>query len=434
MIRYNYITRQAGGKHMSENIERAVLVGVQEKSEVNGGDVDVLMEELAELARTAGAEIVGELVQRREGVHPGHYVGKGKLDELAALVLAEDAALVICNDELSPAQLRNMSQALNARIIDRTALILDIFAMRARSAEGKVQVELAQLKYRLSRLAGMGTGKAMSRLGGGIGTRGPGETKLETDRRHARNKITRLNKELEEIRQRRGVLRNRRERTGVPIVSLVGYTNAGKSTIMRALSGEDVFVEDKLFATLDTTTRKVDFNGTEALLTDTVGFIQKLPTDLVMAFKSTLEELSFADILVHVVDSSNPAYQKHMETVYDTLAELGAGEKPVVTVFNKTDRREPGSALPLSDKRAYRCVQTSALTGEGMDALTEAIVGALASLRRRISVLLPYSEGRLLGFIHDNCTVITRDDREEGIFLELFTDSEAEGRLKSYVL
>lgn len=390
------------------------------------------MEELRALLETAGGHCAGKLIQSRQSPDPKTLIGAGKAAELRELCESEGAGLVVFDTELSPSQASALAEALGRRVIDRSALILDIFASRAKTAEGRLQVELAQYKYMLPRLSGLG--QELSRLGGGIGTRGPGETKLETDRRHARNKITRLNKELEEIRQRRGVLRNRRERTGVPIVSLVGYTNAGKSTIMRALSGEDVFVEDKLFATLDTTTRKVDFNGTEALLTDTVGFIQKLPTDLVMAFKSTLEELSFADILVHVVDSSNPAYQKHMETVYDTLAELGAGEKPVVTVFNKTDRREPGSALPLSDKRAYRCVQTSALTGEGMDALTEAIVGALASLRRRISVLLPYSEGRLLGFIHDNCTVITRDDREEGIFLELFTDSEAEGRLKSYVL
>lgn len=417
---------------MENNIktERVVLAGIDEKSPVN--DIQEQMAELAELARTAGTEVAGQLLQRREDIHPGHYLGKGKVEELRDLVRETQADCVICNDELSPAQMRNLSDMLSLKVLDRTALILDIFAMRARSAEGKVQVELAQLKYRLSHL--VGAGKAMSRLGGGIGTRGPGETKLETDRRIIRDKVTRLRHELEDIRKRRDLLRHQRERAGAPLVALTGYTNAGKSTLMNALSGAEAFVENKLFATLDTTTRKLDLNDSEALLVDTVGFIQKLPTDLIEAFKSTLEEVRYADVLVHVVDASHPTFAAHMDVVYSTIASLEASGKPIITVFNKIDKLDDtGSAAPLFDKRAVAAVRASALTGQGIPEIIVAISEALRSLRKRVAVLIPYDQGRLMDYIHKNCTVISQEHTENGASLELYADGEALGRLESFI-
>ncbi|MCL2703141.1 MAG: GTPase HflX [Defluviitaleaceae bacterium] len=414
--------------------ERAVLAGIEDKSHRGAvsGDIDELMAELAELAGTAGAEVAGKLVQRREGIHPGHYLGKGKIDELKALARETDADCVILNDELSPAQIRNLSNMLNMKIIDRTALILDIFAMRARSAEGRMQVEMAQLKYRLSRLSGAGA--AMSRLGGGIGTRGPGETKLETDRRHIRDKLTKLRQELKEVRQRRGLLRRQRERSGIPVIALVGYTNAGKSTMMNLLSGADVFVENKLFATLDTTTRKIEINGAEVLLTDTVGFIQKLPTDLVEAFKSTLEELVYADILIHVVDASSQTFQNQMNVAYSTIASLGAGSGPVITVFNKIDKLDGVMNAPLTDPRASFCVRTAALRGTGKGDLLEAIEQTLKSLRKRITVLLPFGEGYLLDYAHKHCTVLNREHTADGVLLEVYGDEEAVGKLGMFAI
>jgi GTP-binding protein HflX len=413
--------------------ETAVLAGIDDRDCIGlYGGIDEQLDELAELTSTAGAEVAGRLAQKRENVHPGHYLGKGKIEELKELAESLGAGMVICNDELSPAQLRNLSNILDMKVLDRTALILDIFAMRARSAEGKVQVEMAQLKYRLSHLTGMG--KAMSRLGGGIGTRGPGETKLETDRRQIREKLTRLRRELAEIRERRGLLRQKRERSGIPVISLVGYTNAGKSTLMRLLSGADVFVEDKLFATLDATTRKIELGTAEVLLTDTVGFIQKLPADLVEAFKSTLEELTYADILLHVVDASNPAHQNHMGVVYQTLASLETGGKPVITVFNKTDKLDSDSqAAVFTDPRAEACVNTAAINGAGREELLSAIETVLQSMRRSITVLIPFSQGALLDYAHKNCNIISREHTPDGVLLELFAEGEALGRLSGYI-
>ncbi|MDR1705535.1 MAG: GTPase HflX [Clostridiales bacterium] len=410
--------------------ETAILAGIDDKECIGlYGDISEQLDELAELAATAGATVKGRLTQRRENVHPGHYLGKGKIEELKDLAISEWASMVICNDELSPAQLRNLSDMLNMKVLDRTALILDIFAMRARSAEGKVQVEMAQLKYRLSHLTG--AGRAMSRLGGGIGTRGPGETKLETDRRQIREKLTRLRRELAEIRDRRRLLRHNRERSGIPVISLVGYTNAGKSTLMRLLSGADVFVEDKLFATLDATTRKIELGTAEVLLTDTVGFIQKLPADLVEAFKSTLEELKYADILLHVVDVSNPAHQNHMGVVYQTLASLEIGGKPVITVYNKTDKLDrDNQAVLLADPRAEVCVRTAAVNRTGRDELLNAMDTVLQSLRRSITVLLPFSQGWLMDYAHKNCNVISREHTQDGVLLELYAEGEALGRLR----
>lgn len=309
---------------LNELEERVILVAVEmdERSSRSAMDTDACLDELEELVKTAGGTAVARSVQKRERIHPGHYLGTGKIEELKAMLSAYDATGIVCDDELSPAQLRNLEQMLGTKVMDRTIVILDIFAARALSGEGKIQVELAQLKYRLSRLTGMGA--SMSRLGGGIGTRGPGEKKLETDRRYIKERIAELNKDAQEIRTHRELLRAQRSKKGTPVISLVGYTNAGKSTILNRLSDAGVLAEDKLFATLDTTTRKIELpGGSEVFLTDTVGFIQKLPHHLVQAFRATLEELQYADILLHVVDASDANRAEHIEVVYDTLRSLG---------------------------------------------------------------------------------------------------------------
>ena len=297
-----------------EEKERVLLVGV---SEQDGDDTEDSIKELAELARTAGAEVVGTLVQNRERVHPGTYVGKGKVEEIRERMLETNAEGIICDDELSPAQLRNLSDMLDAKVMDRTLIILDIFAMRAATSEGKIQAELAQLKYRASRLTGMG--RAMSRLGGGIGTRGPGEKKLEIDRRLIGSRISQLKRELAEVRKHRDITRGERIKNKVPVAAIVGYTNAGKSTLLNTLTNADVLEENMLFATLDPTTRLLELPGKQQiLLTDTVGFIRKLPHHLVEAFKSTLEEAKYADYILHVVDASNSKADKQMHIVYET--------------------------------------------------------------------------------------------------------------------
>ena len=296
---------------MKELEERVILVAVSTSDE---DDTEASLDELEELVKTAGGTAVARSVQKRERIHPGHYLGTGKIEELKAMLSAYDATGIVCDDELSPAQLRNLEQMLGTKVMDRTIVILDIFAARALSGEGKIQVELAQLKYRLSRLTGMGA--SMSRLGGGIGTRGPGEKKLETDRRYIKERIAELNKDAQEIRTHRELLRAQRSKKGTPVISLVGYTNAGKSTILNRLSDAGVLAEDKLFATLDTTTRKIELpGGSEVFLTDTVGFIQKLPHHLVQAFRATLEELQYADILLHVVDASDANRAEHIEVI-----------------------------------------------------------------------------------------------------------------------
>ena len=339
----------------AEPEERAYLVAVELKR--RGGsssaagrrwDPQSSLEELALLAETAGARVVGRTVQRLERPHPAHYVGSGKLDEIRAERGRTDYTLVIFDDELSPSQQRSLEGALQVKVLDRTALIIDIFARRARSREGRLQVDLAQAQYLLPRLAGQWS--HLERLEGRIGTRGPGETQLETDRRLVRSKIGRLKKQLEAVRRQRALYRRRRSRTGVPVVALVGYTNAGKSTLMRALSGADVFVEDLLFATLDPLTRRVVLpGGRQVLLTDTVGFIQKLPTQLVAAFRATLEELSESDLLLHVVDITHPNAAEQSEAVERSLVELEVAEKPRLTVFNKVDCLTHRDGAPLRD-------------------------------------------------------------------------------------
>ena len=410
-----------------KDIEKVILVGVEsDRAEIS---MEESLRELEDLAKTAGAEALDSLIQKREAAHPGHYLGKGKLDELKDLIALHGATGVICDDELSPGQIRRMSEVLDVKIMDRTMLILDIFAGRASSAEGKVQVELAQLKYRLSHLSGLG--KSLSRLGGGIGTRGPGEKKLETDRRHIRARISALQRELKEIQVSRGVMRERREKNNLPVVSLAGYTNAGKSTLMNLITNAGVLEEDKLFATLDTTTRKITLpGGTTALLTDTVGFIQKLPHSLIQAFKATLEEMLRADILLHVIDASNPAREHQMAVVYKTLGELKCQDKDIIAVFNKTDMPHE---LPLpADKRAAAALSMSARTGQGRDALLAAIEEAVSRRKRRLTVLIPYTEGRLLSLAHGKCEIISESHEEGGTRVELYADGEMTERLRGF--
>ena len=317
----------------NEMEERVILVGV---SSQDGDDTEDSLDELEELVKTAGAVTVGRVIQNRQTIHPGLYIGSGKVEELLDEIAWTNATGIVCDDELSPAQLRNLSDALNVKVMDRTLIILDIFAARASTSEGKIQVELAQLRYRMSRLSGIG--KSMSRLGGGIGTRGPGEKKLEVDRRLIASRISQLKRELEEVKRHREVNRVARRRNRVPVAAIVGYTNAGKSTLLNALTGAGILAEDKLFATLDPTTRMLELPGSQKLLlTDTVGFIRKLPTDLVDSFKSTLDEVREADLLIHVVDISHPDFEEQIAVVDKTIADLGAGGKPTMIVFNKID-------------------------------------------------------------------------------------------------
>lgn len=413
--------------HTNEVEEKVILVGIDQNSV--GMDTERCLEELEELAKTAGAVTVCKMIQKREGIHPAHYVGKGKLEEIAAAIAAFDATGIICDDELSPAQIKNLEQALHIKIMDRTMLILDIFAGRAISSEGKIQVELAQLKYRLSRLAGIGA--SMSRLGGGIGTRGPGEKKLETDRRYIKERIGELNRDLKDIETHRALLRAKRKKTGSPVVSLVGYTNAGKSTTLNMLTDAGVLAEDKLFATLDTTTRKLKLpGGTEVLLTDTVGFIQKLPHHLIQAFRATLEELTYADILLHVVDASNETRQEQMAVVYQTLNALGCEKTPVITVYNKMDL-EVSTPLP-PDHRAVDFVRLSAKTGEGAQELLYCIEELIKSFKKPIKVCIPYQDGHMLQYIYGKSEIIFEEHTEQGVVLEIFADEEVQNRLEGY--
>ena len=418
--------------HELEEIqERLILVGVEleDRHSRSAMETEACLDELEELIQTAGGISVTRTIQKREQVHPGHYLGKGKIEELQMMIRTHDATGIVCDDELSPAQLRNLEKMLDTKVMDRTIVILDIFAKRAISGEGKIQVELAQLKYRLSRLAGMGA--SMSRLGGGIGTRGPGEKKLETDRRYIKERIAELNKEAKEIQTHRELLRSQRSKKGTPVVSLVGYTNAGKSTIINALTDAGVLAEDKLFATLDTTTRQVKLpGGSEILLTDTVGFIQKLPHHLIQAFRATLEELKYADILLHVVDASNPHREEQMVVVYETLRDLGCGDTPVILVYNKMDR---AVELPLPvDKNARDAVQISAMTGMGMERMLTSVEELLKTFRHSMKAVIPYTDGGLLGWIHGRCEIIQEEHQAQGVYVEVYVDEEAKNRLKKY--
>lgn len=392
-----------------EEKERVILIGVQLNV---SDDVEQSLEELKELAATAGAETLAKVVQPRDAYHPGTYIGKGKIEEVRTLILELGATGVICDDELSPAQLRNLEEELNTKVMDRTMVILDIFASRATTSEGKIQVEMAQLKYRMNRLSGLGV--TLSRLGGGIGTRGPGEKKIETDRRIIRERITGLNRELAEIKKHRDVARQQRSRNSTVVAAIVGYTNAGKSTLLNRLTDANVLSEDKLFATLDPTTRALQLpNGEKILLTDTVGFIRKLPHNLIEAFKSTLEEAKYADIIIHVVDCSNPDMDRQMETVYDTLKELEVGDKPIVTLFNKCDKF---TELPVcKDLKAKYTAYVSAYRGNGMNELMEILQTIILESRIRIERVFSYNEAGKIQLIRQFGQLESEEYTENGI-------------------
>ena len=395
-------------EYIEEIQEQVILVGVQLDENDN---VKESLDELEELADTAGAQTVGKIIQNRETVHPGTYIGKGKIEEVRALMLATDATGIICDDELSPAQMNNLEHELECKVMDRTLLILDIFAKHATTSEGKIQVELAQLRYRASRLVGLGA--SLSRLGGGIGTRGPGEKKLESDRRLIRKRITALKEELSQVEKHRELLRTGRTRGKMKTVAIVGYTNAGKSTLLNTLTGAGVLSEDKLFATLDPTTRALTLDdGQQILLTDTVGFIRKLPHNLVEAFKSTLEEAKYADYIIHVVDASNPQAEMQMHIVYETLKELGALGKKTITLFNKQDKAAGES---LRDLRADHTLKISARTGEGLGEFKELLSRILAEGQIYMERLFPYSEAGQIQLIREYGQLLSEEYTEGGI-------------------
>ena len=395
-------------EYFKEIEERVILVGVQMN---DGEDTEESLEELSELAKTAGAQTVGTIIQNREAVHPGTYIGKGKIEEVRSLVLATDANGVICDDELSPAQLNNLERELDCKVMDRTLLILDIFARRAVTSEGKIQVELAQLRYRSARLVGLR--ESLSRLGGGIGTRGPGEKKLETDRRLIRTRISALKEELKQVEKHRELIRGKRAKGNLKTAAIVGYTNAGKSTLLNVLTGAEVLSEDKLFATLDPTTRLLELSdGQQILLTDTVGFIRKLPHHLVEAFKSTLEEAKYADYIIHVVDSSNPQAEKQMHIVYETLRELGAVGKPVITLFNKQDKTETEQ---IRDLKADHTLKISAKTGEGLEEFKELLGELLSEGMIYVERVFSYQEAGKIQLIRERGQLLSEEYTEAGI-------------------
>lgn len=409
-----------------EKRERAILVAVEFNDET---DVECSLNELEELAETAGADTVGRLIQKREAVHPGTYIGKGKIEELQELIYRLRADIVVCDDELSPAQLGNLQEELQVKVIDRTVMILDIFAAHARTSEGKLQVELAQLRYRASRLVGLR--QSLSRLGGGIGTRGPGEKKLEMDRRLIKERISILNRQLKEVVKNRETMRRQRTRSAAPTVAIVGYTNAGKSTLLNTLTESNVLEEDKLFATLDPTTRGLTLaDGQKILFTDTVGFISKLPHTLIQAFRSTLEEAKYADMILHVVDASNPDYDMQMEVVYDTLRELGVGDKPVLTAFNKMDLVKPEEKEDWKDLKSDVVLQISAKKKIGLEALLEQIEKLLKAGFVKIEKVFPYEEAGKLQLIRQYGKLETEEYREDGIYILASVPGEIEGRLR----
>ena len=384
------------------------------------------LDELGELVKTAGAEVAGQMIQLRDAVHPGTYIGSGKLDELKWLVWEKEADGIVCDDELSPSQNNNLEEVLDCKIMDRTLVILDIFAARASTKEGKIQVELAQLKYRQSRLTGLG--KSLSRLGGGIGTRGPGEKKLEMDRRLIKSRIAQLNRELADVRRHREVTREQRSRNHMPVCALVGYTNAGKSTLLNTLTGASVLEEDKLFATLDPTTRVLNLpGGQKILLTDTVGFISKLPHNLIEAFRSTLEEAKYADVILHVADMSNPQMDEQMYVTYETLEELGVLNKTVITVFNKCDKA--GEDLLIRDFKSDARVVVSAKTGQGLDTLKEILEDWIREQRMEIKRLYPYAEAGKIQMIRAYGEVTKEEYQADGIYIEGFVPRELYGKV-----
>lgn len=411
------------GYDLKEIEERVILVGVQQN---DSECVEESLDELAELAKTAKAKVVGRLIQNREMIHPVTYIGKGKVQELKELLWETDATGIICDDELSAVQINHLEQELDCKIIDRTLLILDIFAARAVSGEGKIQVELAQLKYRASRLIGLGN--SLSRLGGGIGTRGPGEKKLEMDRRLIRERISKLKKELKEVEQHRELIRTQRKSTNKKVAALVGYTSAGKSSIENALTGAGILEDAMLFSTLDTTTRALELDGKQQiLLTDTVGFIRKLPHHLIEAFKSTLEEAKYADIIIHVVDASNPQMDTQMYVVYETLRQLGVEGKKVITLFNKQDRLE--EKVNHRDFQADYVINTSAKTGQGLDELKQVLLEILRDEQIYIERLYSFQEAGKIQLIRKYGELIEEEYQENGISVKAYVTREIYGKV-----
>ncbi len=403
----------------AERQEKVILVAVAENGVSRDGlsNVEESLDELAELVETAGAAVVERLVQNRESMHPGTYIGKGKIEELRALIDAFEADGIVCDDELTPAQMKNLEDQLDTKVMDRTLLILDIFAQHASTREGKIQVELAQLRYRSTRLAGFG--RSMSRLGGGIGTRGPGEKKLEMDRRLIKDRIAQLRRELEEVKTNREVLRSKRLTNNMPVVAIVGYTNAGKSTLLNRLTDAEVLSKDMLFATLDPTTRNCKLaNGQEVLFTDTVGFIRKLPHHLVDAFRSTLEEARYADIILHVVDAAGENPEVQMHVVYETLRKLEIGEKPIVTALNKQDKVVGGETI--KDLKADRVVKLSAATGDGCETLLDAISEVLQEQKVYVEKVFPYSEAGKIQDIRRYGQLLSEEYVAEGIAIKAY--------------
>ena len=407
---------------------RAVLVGLNAhclSAEENADDTS--MEELADLLETAGGVCVGTVFQNKDAPDPRTFIGEGKAAEVKELVGAMGADMVVVDNPLSPSQQRVLSEELGVQVLDRAALILDIFAQRARTREGRLQVELAQYQYLLPRLLGMWT--HLERQEGAIGTRGPGETQLETDRRHIRRKIQKLQQELEDVRKVRRTQRRRREKNAMPVVALVGYTNAGKSTLLNCLTGSDIPANDRLFDTLDTTTRRWRVDAAqEVLLSDTVGFIRKLPTHLVEAFKATLEELTYADVLLHVIDLSNPEWEAQADVVDRLIDQLGAAHTPCIRVFNKCDAYL--GILPHGEN----IVCISARSGEGAAELTERVRAILGRADHHVTLLLPYAQGALLETLHRDCAVLRTDYRDDGIALEVIIHPEQWPRLEPFVI
>ncbi len=408
---------------MEQIEETVILAGIDTG---DGEAAERSLDELEELAKTAGAKVAGRLIQAREAAHPATYVGRGKLMELKELIWETDAAGIICDDELTSAQLGNLEAELSCKVIGRTRLILDIFAARAVSGEEKIQVELAQLRYRASRLTGLG--RSLSRLGGGIGTRGPGEKKLEMDRRLIRERISRLKRELKDVEKHRELIRTQRKQSGLKVAALVGYTSAGKSSIENALTDAGILEDAMLFSTLDTTTRSLMLDNTqEILLTDTVGFIRKLPHHLVEAFKSTLEEAKYADIIIHVVDASNPQMDEQMHVVYETLRQLGAEGKPVVTLFNKQDLLE--NPVRQKDFRADYSIPASAKTGQGMEELKKALLEIIRRDQIYIERLYDFSEAGKIQIIRSRGQLVSEEYVPEGIAVKAYVPKDVYGRV-----
>lgn len=413
----------------THHIERAILAGLEQPSGV--WDIADSLQELAQLTETAGAEVVGTSWQKRDKPDSSLFIGRGKVQEISLLVQTREANVVIIDDEISPAQQRNLEQALGVKVLDRTALILDIFAQRARTHEGKLQVELAQLQYSLPRLGGQGL--ILSRLGGGIGTRGPGETKLEVDRRKIRSRISDIRREIDNVKKQRELHRKARQAAAIPAVALVGYTNAGKSTLLNTLANANVFAEDKLFATLDPTTRKINLpSGLEVLITDTVGFIQKLPHHLVAAFRATLEEVVQADLLIHVIDASHPQHEEQSNAVFRVLSELRAADKPILTAYNKIDKADNKVIERLL--RAEDSVAISALGGQGIEQLNRLIEEKIKPVVVDMKFLIPYNDSGILSQLYEIATVQFVDYREDGIHVKAALPLEKQTRFNSFAI